>query len=189
MDRLNLSASGLPAEQFAAAHITLGQITRKALLLPSPGRADFSLELPAEATLRMGAGIARVPGLPDTASAGIELHVNGEPVWSRELDQDEDWQTVEIDLKRWAGKSVQLSLRSTELGEAHGDWVALAEPEILGPPTGQGPRRILVLGIDTLGLRVCLGSRAPNPAQLSNGQHRTLAHPGTECTLPGRDAR
>jgi arylsulfatase A-like enzyme len=149
-ERLNLQSSGLSAAEFSTVSITLAETTREALLLPAPGRLTTQLRLPEGAILRMGVGIAEVPGLDTEARARIDLRIDGERAWSREVEEGEGWQDVEIPLSPWSGEEVELELHSQMLGDRAGDWVVLAEPEILGAPTQEGPRRIVVLGLDTL---------------------------------------
>ncbi len=150
MDRLNHGTSGQTPADYARASITIGKTTREALLLPAPGTASFEIELPANARLRMGIGIAEIPGIKNQAIAGLELKINGESIWSRKLKVQDTWEEIDLSLSRWAGQHVVLSFESTPMGNAYGDWVALAEPEIPGVPQEEGPRRILVLGLDTL---------------------------------------
>lgn len=149
-ERMNLATSGLEPAAFARLDVTLDRITRDALLLPAPGVASFQVEVPAGGALRFGWGMAPPPAMAEGGTAGFRVQVDGQEVWTGKGKVDEDWQEARVDLAAWAGKTVTLSLSTDPDGDPRWDYAAFATPEIVGAPTAEGPRRVVVVGIDTL---------------------------------------
>ena len=150
MLRFNFGSSGMAPHDFVKHPVALGNVTRESILLPAPGQAVFRVGLPEDATLRLGVGIAKIPGLSVQAKAKLTLSINDEEIWGQEISNSGEWLNTTISLAKWAGQEISLKWNSTPLGDPTGDWLVIAEPEITGPPTADGPRRVILLGIDTL---------------------------------------
>ena len=150
MDRYNFGTSNLAPTDFVKLSIALGNVTRESLLLPAPSHAVFRVQVPEDAKLRWGLGIAQIPGLPTEAKAKVTLQINQEAVWNQEIHSNDEWLNTNISLEKWSGQEVTLEWISDSLGDPYGDWLVIAEPEIIGAPSKEGPRRVIILGFDTL---------------------------------------
>jgi arylsulfatase A-like enzyme len=138
----------------------VGQITmagRSLLSLtpPVPSSIRFQVDLPQEPVLRFAVG---APSLGDDAlPASVELEVEVEeqggrvPVFSELLRRRavDRWEDHEVDLTRWAGKSVGLTLSSrfktTGGGQAPAGLVSWGDPVISGRTRAAAERPTLVL--------------------------------------------
>jgi len=148
--RLNLSTSGLSPTAFVAMSVTLGSLTRSGLMLPAPGKAEFDVDVPMGAALRFGWGMALPPAMAGDAKARFSVEVDGAPIWSGQGAADEDWQEARVDLSAYGGRRVHLTLATDPDGDPSWDYAVFATPEIVGASSGAGPRRVVVVGIDTL---------------------------------------
>ncbi len=148
--RLAFGKADLPAEEFVSTVATLGAETRACLLLPAPGRATWTMQLPTGARLHVGLGIrTRIDlSLPESDGVGFEVLVDGESAWSRSVGGADSFQDVEIDLSRWAGQQVELTLATSPGGSPVGDLALWSNPHVSGD--GEDVRRVVVIGIDTL---------------------------------------
>lgn len=140
-----------------AARIGIGRDDRDALLLPSPGRATFEVDLPDGAVLDVATGVARslspdpfarvtfrvVVEAGDRPRATV-LEVSADPT------ADARWAPHRIDLSAWSGARVRLGLETE--GQGGLAWAAFAGPEIWAPaPPEAGPPPVFVLvSVDTL---------------------------------------
>ena len=168
--RLNLSTSALSPAEFVHMSVTLDRVTRDALLLPAPGVATFQVTVPEGGALRFGYAIAPPPAKANGGSAGFRVEVDGTQVWSGQADVSAPWQEARIDLSAYSGKSVRLTLATDPDGDPTWDYAVFGTPELIGAPKPAGPRRVVVIGIDTL-RRDALG-----------------VHGATRDTSPGLDA-
>ncbi len=148
--RLNLGSSGLSPAEFARLDVTLGRVTRQSLLVPAPGEASFRVTVPAGATLRFGYGIAPPPAMAEGGTAELRVLADGQELWKGTGAVDEDWQEARVDLAALAGREVELRFVTGPDGDPAWDYAVFASPEIVGAPSPEGPRRIVVVGIDTL---------------------------------------
>ncbi|MFH1466470.1 MAG: sulfatase [Pseudomonadota bacterium] len=149
--RLAWSMAGLTAPEFVSYVATLGPETRTCLLLPAPGRASWTVALPEDAALLMGLGIRpRVDlSLPESDGLAVEVRVDGEAIWRRDVGLTEAFDDARIDLSRWAGRTVTLEL-ATDPGVSNvGDLALLSSPLIVGG-SAEAVRRVIIVGIDTL---------------------------------------
>lgn len=150
-DRLNFRASGLSPQAFVDFETTLGIETRPGLLLPAPAEATWTLSIPMGARLDLGAGlVARQVVLgPHSDGAEVVVRIDGVEAHRFRVRADGEFVNARVDLAAWGGQTVALSL-ATEPGETPWyDHVLVSEPRLLGPPL-DSPRRIVVVGIDTL---------------------------------------
>ena len=139
--------------------LTLGGRTRDGLMLPCGSSASWTLEVPPDQprwVSRVALEPSRLPGRQsDGASLVLTAHVEGhEPVElaHRELTLKalsfEPW---EVDLSRFAGQTVRLVVETGPgpAGDPLFDWVFLGSPSIQAHTDGV-PRRVVVIGVDTL---------------------------------------
>lgn len=143
--------SGLTAAEFVHSEATMGPETRPGLLLPAPGRAEFTVTIPAGATLDVGATLLAHPLLGTNAGNGAtaRVEIDGETVWRAHVQPGDGFADKAADLSRWAGKSVRVAFVSDPDGDTAYDAVFFSTPVIYGTPDTP-PRHIVVVGIDTL---------------------------------------
>ncbi len=154
--RLHLQTSGLSPAAFARSEITVGARTLPGVLVPAPGRASWEVTIPPGARLDIGAGLL-VPPLPGRPSdgAGVSVTVDGEEVWRTILLPGDDLLERRIDLSRWAGSTVQLSLESRPGASPVRDHVVFTAPVISAPAPAassapaDAPRHVVLIGMDT----------------------------------------
>jgi arylsulfatase A-like enzyme len=148
-----VSASGRPPASFVERSLTLGGRTVPGVMLPSPSSVTWTLSIPADAP-RFRTEVARMPGVVAGASSdgvGVVVEVvDGEAVETI-VDHDvvgDDFTVLEADLSRWAGRKVDVRLRSRVVGSPDHDYAFIGAPTIWGrSPTPV--RRVLVIGLDT----------------------------------------
>ncbi|MCK6504126.1 sulfatase [Myxococcota bacterium] len=148
----NLDLSGQDPLSFARRSLSVGRVTRPCLYLPAPSRAELRLPVPAEGgSLVMDLALA-TPGEGEaTATAALEVAVEGQPLGRVEVHAGEAWAPARFDLGAWAGQEVTLLLSSDPLGDPVRDYLCVGAPRLLAtPPPSPDPARIVVLGIDTL---------------------------------------
>jgi tetratricopeptide (TPR) repeat protein len=110
---------------------------RPTLFMHSPSRVTYTLLLPAQpAVLRFGMGMD--PQSHDWPGDGVtfELFVGGEQVFSEHMDKTmarQGWHERMLDLARWAGQGVALTLVVTPglAADASGDWAGWGEPQVV----------------------------------------------------------
>lgn len=132
-----LSPPGIegPPPPFAPgiAPATCGGDTRPAISLhPPQGGAsllDYHLRLP-ERPCRLRTAIGIRDG---SRSSGVlfRVEVNGWELWSHEMQPGGGWVPVELDLSRYAGQEVVLTLVTDAMGPFDFDWAVWAEPVIV----------------------------------------------------------
>lgn len=147
--RMNYEASGLAAAEFVQFQATIDDETRSGLLLPAPSSATFEVTLPEQPRLQFATAIAPGPYLEVKARAELSISVDGDEIWSSIQSLGGGWTDQSLDLTRWAGKTVELTLESQPKGDNLRDYVMFAAPRIVGAPSPVGPRRIVVIGLDT----------------------------------------
>ena len=88
----------------------------------------YLLTLPAQP-----ARLTTYVGLRDgSKSDGVEvsIDVNGSPCVQRMI-QPGNWDTLEVDLSRWAGQPIVLSLVTDSAGAFNYDWTTWGEPRLV----------------------------------------------------------
>lgn len=148
--RMNFGASGLDPVAFARYQATLGTLTRAALLLPAPGAARFQVTIPEGGRLRFGYALLPGPSTDEQGKAKLLIRVDGAERWAETVKPADTWAEASIDLADLGGRTVNLELASDPLGSPTHDYAVFGTPEIVGAATADGPRRIVVVGIDTL---------------------------------------
>ncbi len=119
---------------------------RDTLYVHSPSSIVFPLSLPGNAHLHFGMGSTE-----KESKVTFRVSVEGEPgnLFSRTIDNPDQWQDADLDLSRWSGRAIKLRLQ-TESSHA-GDVALWASPLVTGSTTGKSTRpNILIYTIDTL---------------------------------------
>ena len=128
----------------------------RGLFLPAPSRATWKLDLPAQAMALQFQPRIRVPEMaylpePDGVTFVVRVATGlggGEEIHRQTVGSGETGAMTTVDLARWAGQRVKLTLETVAGANDHHDhslWlhaaVVPAEPE---------PRRVILLFLDTL---------------------------------------
>lgn len=102
-----------------------------ALHPPPSGRslADYLLQLP-NTPARFISAIGVRDG-SKSEGVGFEVEVNGAAVFSKSLKPGTGWVPVEVDLARWRGQPVLLTLVTDAEGGFNFDWAVWAEPSLV----------------------------------------------------------
>jgi len=149
--RRSPAASGLSDLDFVRWSATIDHLTREALLLPAPSEMRWTVPVEPGVVLRFGFGAPPPRAHAGPVKVGGQVTIDDQPVWSTTATTGTPWTEHTIDLSPWAGQTVSLAMRST--ADEPGTAVAFAEPAI-APTSSENsvPRRIVVVGIDTLRL-------------------------------------
>jgi len=147
--RRSPSASGLADADFVQWSATIDGLTREALLLPAASSMRWTVPVHAGASLRFGFGVPPTRAHAPPANASARITIDGQQVWSEETVTKAPWTEHALDLGPYAGQTITLEL-STD-ASVPGTAVAIAEPTLTPPKdSDRAPRRIIVVGIDTL---------------------------------------
>lgn len=118
---------------------------RRALYVHSPSTVTWPLTLPAKAHLHFGMGAT-------ARGSGIGFHVRVEgtrgDLFSKALDEVDQWSDGDVDLSRWSGQRVKLTLETT--AARNGDVALWANPVIVSAERPKPPPNVLIYTIDTL---------------------------------------
>jgi arylsulfatase A-like enzyme len=154
--RRDPGTANLPDAEFVRYEVTLGTRTRPGMLLPAPGAASFDLTLPDESPV-FDTWLAMAPApLRDVGSDGAYVVVSVTHQGATEVagsktfvyGETDDFQHVRIDLSKWKGQQVTLTVTTDPYGHNHFDHVFLGSPTVFGAASGE-PRRVIVVGLDT----------------------------------------
>jgi len=158
IDRLAVGTSGLEAFDFMKWEYQVKDRTRRGMMLPAPGTAEWTVTLPKGASFSAHITMMDPPlrrGRSDGAKIAFVVEEGGKETIAgrRNLTPNtERFDHWEVDLARWAGKEVTVRLNSMPGPEKNSDYdyVFLGSPVITGTPNDPNlVRRILVLGLDT----------------------------------------
>jgi arylsulfatase A-like enzyme len=147
--RLEAGRSGLPPAQHVQLQATIGPLTRRSLLLAAPGSLELYLP-PEGGRLRFALGLIEGPQPAVRGEAGLRVELDGQVLWTGQARTGEAWQEVELSLTAAPGTRRVLRLVSDPLGNPEADWLVVGEPELVGPASPEGPRRVVLVGVDTL---------------------------------------
>lgn len=116
----------------SAGDATVGGVKKRALHAHPPPNGqmtvDYLLRLPPTlARLEMFAGIRDGS---KSHGVGFRVKVNGLELWTADL-MPGSWKPVEVDLARYAGQTIVLSLVTDALGDFSFDWAAWGEPRMV----------------------------------------------------------
>lgn len=161
------SGPGAPEVGQLDLRVTLDDVTRRALLLPAPGRLvlpvgtagatgfSFSVGL-VDHALQLEDGEPRqMAGLSDGALAAVDIEVGHlrKRIWSGEVRPGEPWQSASIEFGGWQDPDATLYLVS-EPGpgaDTDFDYVVWSDLRLDGVPAPEDPRPTVVLIlVDTL---------------------------------------
>ena len=149
----HFATSGHTPSAFALRTLTVGDESYTGVLLPAPGVAAWSVQVPAgavlttRATLLPPAVTAAVPS--DGAHVRLEV-VDGEAVTVL-ADQAValgDWRDLRVDLSAYAGRRVVVRLVSDPAGTPDMDLAFFEDPTIYVPSAH--PKRVVVAFLDTV---------------------------------------
>ncbi len=146
-----LAGSGLAPAEFAATTYMVERVSRPALYLPAPASATFTADLPRKGVLKFGHGLLEDPisGKASGNGATLKIEVDGKEIWSGKIDPAKQHEDVEVKIDREAPGSATIRFSTDPAGDAAGDYVAVTTPTLVDAEAGP-PRRVLVVGIDTL---------------------------------------
>jgi len=130
-----------------------GWTSRSGLLLPAPSTVAWSIEVPPAGEFHFVPTLVEPEQLDGPVSDGALVAVDvtaGDDtvtVYSEPV-RHHDTPYRRVDLSKWAGQTVTLTVRSEPRGTSHADHVFLAEP-VVASRKGN-PRTVLMVFIDTL---------------------------------------
>lgn len=148
LKQLNYAMSGLKPEEFVVTELTIGEETRQGVHVPAPGVIGFDVAIPAGARLEFGAAMMPDPLGGESDGATASVTVDGESVWSASVETGDAFTDARVDLAKWAGRTVRIELKTEPGKSTDYDHVIFTSPGIDVP--GRAPRRIVLIGIDTL---------------------------------------
>lgn len=150
---MNFADAGMDAEDFVRRTFTVGGISHAGWFLPAPASARVRLTLPDEAVLGFAPGLlppaVASRARSDGATVVVRLTADGATEeLSRTRVVDGTFAPVRLDLRRWAGREVELEL-ATEPGRDNVlDYVLLEDPVVY--PGRAHPRKFVLVFVDTL---------------------------------------
>jgi arylsulfatase A-like enzyme len=142
---------------FVEYDLTIAGNTRHGLMLPAPATAKWTVTVPADgARFETWLALEAAPlSFPKTNGAEAVVVVEtaaGEEEAGRQkvMPKQKGFARFEVDLSKWAGQDVTLSLVSDPGKNAHShfDWVFWGAPTVSGAPRGE-VRRVVVIAFDT----------------------------------------
>ena len=145
--RLSPLRSGLMPSVFVRSTVEISGRSLRSFLLPAPTTLSCPADVTASSQLRFSVGMAGSVQHGVTGAAQLTVLQGDEVLWTGAVRHGEDWRTVRVEL---SPGSHDITFRSGILDDPTWDSVAVGNPEIIGPASPTGPRRILLIGIDTL---------------------------------------
>ena len=145
---LNWDTADQNQTEFVSRSIQLGEDTRHGLFLPAPASAAWTVTVPPAGVLSTEAVVLPPEAKSNHHSDGATLHLEfssgGELVRlaSEELEVGE-WETLRVDLSKFAGETGILRFVSDPGETAVLDYVFLADPVLYTPV--QDPKRVLLV--------------------------------------------
>ena len=94
--------------------------------------------------------MADPPAQSVPAEAVFRVFVDDEEVWTGQAKTGDRWKEAKVQLRRWAGKNVTIRFETLAGESSVGDFCAFSNPEVVGTVDDAEPRRIVMVGIDTL---------------------------------------
>ncbi len=152
--RLNRAWSGAASDlDFARASLQVGPTTRSGLLLPAPAEIAWEVTVPPRGALLASFGLIPPEVVDGPASDGADVVVDvtadgvTERVFTTHVD-DATFPRSRVDLSRWAGRDVRLTVRSDPGKSSAADYVFMADPVLQADRAS--PRRVVMIFVDTL---------------------------------------
>ncbi|MHC4846211.1 MAG: sulfatase [Planctomycetota bacterium] len=159
--------AGAPAAEQLDLRVTLDDVTRRAMLLPAPGRLSLPIGTLGASGFSFSVGLVdhalsledgeprQTDGLSDGALCAVEVEVGGlrKRVWSQELRPGEPWRSDSIEFAGWrdSGATLHLVSEPGPGGDTDFDYVVWSDLRLTGLPAPDDPRPTIVLVlVDTL---------------------------------------
>lgn len=126
---------------------------RYGLYAPPRTELGFSIRVPKQASLKFSACLSRETRVGDAARFEVLALRDGKEtsLWSHDAKAEPEswvWEGGRVDLGPFAEQEIELVLRTTALkGHPHPIW---GNPAVEMPPTGKGPRNVILIAVDTL---------------------------------------
>jgi arylsulfatase A-like enzyme len=158
IDKMAIGTADMEAYDFVQREYQVKDRTRRGIMIPAPGSAEWTVTLPPGASFTSHVTMMDPPlrrGRSDGAKIALVV-VEGEEetiVGRKSLQPNtERFEKWTADLSKWAGKEVLLRINSNP-GTAKNsdyDYLFFGSPVVTGTPADpEAVRRILVLGLDT----------------------------------------
>jgi arylsulfatase A-like enzyme len=146
-----LATSGLSPADFARTVHAYERTHRPGLYLPGGSTAEFTAAIPAKGALRFGMGLLDDPLSGAVKGDGVELRItlDGVELWKKHVEAKTGHTDMKVDLPAGAARSGVLRFESTAGKDTEGDYLVVTAPYLVNTDAG-APRRILVVGVDTL---------------------------------------
>lgn len=127
--------------------------TRKGLLLPAPGTITWQVRIPASGELVMSPGLNRPELIDGPASDGADLIVSitagGSTTEVERIPLEPgEFGHRTVNLSKWAGQDVELTLTSDPRATPNFDYVFVGEPVLASRKAN--PTRVVMVFVDTL---------------------------------------
>ncbi|MFT5685856.1 MAG: arylsulfatase [Myxococcota bacterium] len=145
--RLSPMRSGLSPEAYIRTTVEISGLSLSSFLLPAPTRITCPVSIATGSRLRFSVAMARPVDHGVTGEARLTVSRGEETLWTGMVRHGEDWRSVSVTVPPGAG---EITFHSDPVGASVWDSVAVGNPEIIGPASPDGPRRILLIGLDTL---------------------------------------
>jgi arylsulfatase A-like enzyme len=130
----------------------LGEVYRETLVSRAPDTLRFDVRIPSRP--RMQVSVGTLESGPVTFKVSVEQGSSVEVVAAHTVTTPHRWETMSVDLARFAGRGVALSLAlSAETPGALGFWGSPVIHEAVTPPTGRAdepPQGVIFIWADTL---------------------------------------
>jgi len=150
---LNRSMSDQSDAEFVFRSVQIGDTNRHGIFLPAPSRIRYAVDVPTNGHLRFDAVV--VPpesALDGVQSDGAEIVIAvGRGDDATEIDRiavGPSYARHSVDLSRYQGTQIDLSIETHGLAENTLDYVFVAEPTLYTPQ--HNPRQMVLVFIDTL---------------------------------------
>jgi arylsulfatase A-like enzyme len=130
----------------------LGEVYRETLVAHAPDAMRFDVKIPARPRMQLAVGTVE-PG-PVTFTVSVQQGSTTEAIAQHTVTTPHRWETVKVDLERFAGRDVALSLAiSAEAPGALGFWGSPVIFDAVAPASdraGEPPQGVIFIWADTL---------------------------------------
>jgi hypothetical protein len=118
-------------DAFSVKDVTIGGVTRRAIVVDESSRLAWHLVVPENAWLKVGLGVREDAWTTPGRDVGFRVTVYDEPLLSLTLDPykveaDRRWHDFLIDLSEYAGETIDIYLKTDQ-----GDRPAWSDPVIV----------------------------------------------------------
>lgn len=150
---MNLDTSGMSPEAFVDRTFTVGGASHAGWFLPAPASATVTLTVPPRGTLAFSPGLLppaiRTGERSDGAEVVVRVAVDGATEeLARTRVTGPTFDGVRVDLARYAGREVALTIATEPGADGSFDYVLLEDPVVY--PATDHPRTFVLLFVDTL---------------------------------------